>query len=259
MTQEFSPRDTSSTFAKGIAVLRAFDDRNTSLTLAAIARMTGLDRAAVRRLMLTLVDMGYAYRHGNQFSLSPKVLTLAGSFLRGHQFGSVVQPLLNRYAAQIQLPVSLAIVDEESAVYIAQATLQDSEITFGFTVGSRLPLLHTAIGRALLSVSESGWASTAIAKIAFERYTSATVMNRKALRKAIAECKNAGSVVVSNEFEAGVTGIAVPVDSTGGTPAAVGTSCDSSSLRQAQQQQIIARLTRLSRELVRAGIFARMD
>jgi IclR family pca regulon transcriptional regulator len=255
MTQEFSQRDTSSTFAKGIAVLRAFDDRNTSLTLAAIARMTGLDRAAVRRLMLTLVDMGYAYRHGNQFSLSPKVLTLAGSFLRGHQFGSVVQPLLNRYASQIQLPVSLAIVDEESAVYIAQATLQESEITFGFTVGSRLPLLHTAIGRALLSVSESGWVSSAIASIAFERYTSATVMNRRILRKTIAECKNAGSAVVTNEFEAGVTGIAVPVDTT----AAVGTSCDSSSLKRAQQQQIISQLTRLSRELVRAGIFAKMD
>lgn len=257
MKQEFSDRDISSTFARGMTVLRAFDDNHTRLTLADIARKTNLDRATVRRLALTLVHLGYAYRDGKHFTLSPKVLTLAGSFLRGNQFGTLVQPLLNRYAASIESTVSLAIVDSEAAVYVAQSTLQTSDITFGFTVGSKLPLLHSAIGRALLSVEESGWVAELIGNITFERYTAETTMNRRELKKKIAECKAQGHAIVCNEFESNVTGIAVPVNNVGEMKAAVGTSRRSAEVKSARKRKhVVGQLTQLAQELGRSEIFA---
>jgi len=257
MSQDFSKRDTSSTFAKGMAVLRAFDDSHTRLTLAEVARITDLDRATVRRLVLTLVDLGYVYRSEKHFSLSPKVLTLAGSFLRGHRFGTVVQPLLNRYAERVRSPVSLAIVDAQHAVFVAQSTLPDSGITFGFTVGSKLPLLHTAIGRALLSAGDSVWSGEAIATIPFQRYTPATVTNRRAIKRSVAECRDAGHAIVSNEFEPDVTGLAVPVNTPGGMVAAVGTSRPGTDVRSiSAQNKIVAPLKQLATELVRSGIFS---
>ena len=257
MKREFSDRDISSTFAKGMAVLRAFDDQHSRLSLADIARVTGLDRATVRRLTLTLVHLGYAYRDNKHFSLSPKVLTLAGSFLRGHQFGTVVQPLLNTCAARIRTPVSLAIVDSGCAMYVAQSTLQDDDVTFGFTVGSKLPLLHTAIGRALLSLGSASWSRQTVDTSPFDRYTPETLMNRRLIKKQISVSRTQGYAIVCDEFEPGVTGIAVPVNSLGSSKVAVGTSCRSVDIpRAADRRRIIEHLSEVAQKLTRSKIFS---
>ena len=44
---------------RGLAVIRAFDADHPALTLSDVARSTGLARAAARRFLLTLVDLGY--------------------------------------------------------------------------------------------------------------------------------------------------------------------------------------------------------
>ena len=44
---------------RGLEVIRAFDADARELTLSDVARRTGLSRAAARRFLLTLVDLGY--------------------------------------------------------------------------------------------------------------------------------------------------------------------------------------------------------
>lgn len=246
----------SSTFVKGMAVLKAFDDTHTSLTLAKIAEMTNLDRASVRRLTLTLVHLGYAEKDGRHFSLTPKVLILAGSFLRGNQFGIHIQPLLNRYADKIGASVSLAILDEDSAAYVAQSAIPDDEVSFGFTIGSRLPLLHTAIGRQMLAYGDRQWADRMIAGTPFEQYTSDTVMDRVEIAHEVSMCREQGYSVVDGEFEAGVTGIAVPVGSVNTLKAVVGTPKPSLIMRDENTRlQTISLLQQAALELGRSRMF----
>lgn len=250
----FSERDVSSTFARGMAVLRAFDDTHARLTLAQIARLTELDRAAVRRLVLTLVQLGYAKKTDRHYSLTPKVLTLAGSFLRGNQFGTQVQPLLDRHAAQAGRTVSLAIIDGLSAVYVAQSTLYDSDISLGFTVGSRLPLLPTAIGTAILAASDR--AQLLLRDAPLERFTDRTTLDRGEIGLRVERCRQDGFAIVDGEFEHAVSGFAVPI--AGADPvAAVGTSMPSRRARgQASRGRIIDGLRQLADALARVPAFA---
>ena len=44
---------------RGLAVIRAFGAEDPELTLSDVARRTGLTRAAARRFLLTLADLGY--------------------------------------------------------------------------------------------------------------------------------------------------------------------------------------------------------
>ena len=44
---------------RGLAVIRAFGPEDPALTLSDVARRTDLTRAAARRFLLTLVDLGY--------------------------------------------------------------------------------------------------------------------------------------------------------------------------------------------------------
>ncbi|WP_324275490.1 helix-turn-helix domain-containing protein [Blastococcus brunescens] len=49
---------------RGLAVIRAFDAQNPRLNLSEVARATGLTRAAARRFLLTLVQLGYVRVEG---------------------------------------------------------------------------------------------------------------------------------------------------------------------------------------------------
>lgn len=222
--EAFSRGDISSTFVKGMAVLKAFDDTKPRLTLSEIAEITQLDRAAVRRLALTLVHLGYVGKSGRHFSLTPRILVLAGGFLRNNGFGTHIQPILNRFSERLGSAISLAMLDGSEAVYVAQSTLHNSAVSFGFTVGSRIPVLHTSIGRMLLAYGDPDKAGTLVREVPLTAYTNATVCDRNAIRGRIDEARTRGFVIVDGEFEAGVTGFSVPVGPIGQLKAVLGAS-----------------------------------
>lgn len=209
---------------RGMAVLKLFDATHTDLTLADIARLCNLDRAVARRLTLTLEHLGYLRRDGRTFSLTPKVLVLAGGFLQGHRFGTMVQPVLEAHAQELGEAISLAMIDGEEAVYVAQAMAARNRVSFGFTLGSRLPLLQTAIGRALLSISDPAIIGRAISSAPLEQYTKASIVDRGQLATKIQEIRDLGYALVTGEFEAGVTAMALPIRSASGTASVIGVS-----------------------------------
>ncbi len=43
---------------RGLSVIRAFNSEHSELTLSGVAKITGLTRAAARRFLLTLADLG---------------------------------------------------------------------------------------------------------------------------------------------------------------------------------------------------------
>ncbi len=73
--------DFVSGFAKGLKVIEAFGETRQRLTIAEASKLTGLDRATVRRSLLTLAELGYAVYDGKFFTLTPKVLRLGHAYL----------------------------------------------------------------------------------------------------------------------------------------------------------------------------------
>lgn len=69
---------------------RALEHRD--LGLSDVARITGLSRAAARRLLLTLVTLGYVHHVDGRFSLRPRVLELGYAYLSGLSLPEVAQP-----------------------------------------------------------------------------------------------------------------------------------------------------------------------
>jgi IclR family pca regulon transcriptional regulator len=63
-------------FARGLLVIHAFSCLRRERTIAKISRITGLSRAAVRRCLYTLCELGYVRREGRTFRLLPRVLAL---------------------------------------------------------------------------------------------------------------------------------------------------------------------------------------
>ncbi|MFD2238078.1 IclR family transcriptional regulator domain-containing protein [Aureimonas populi] len=221
-----SAKDISLTFAKGMSVLKAFDATQTHLTLPQVARATGLDRATARRLVLTLVHLGYIKAQDRVFSLTPRILVLAGGFLQGRQFGKTIEPVMRSFSHRISSAISMAMIDGHEAVYVAHAAARESAVSIGFTVGSRVPLLSSAIGRALLSVCASADAEELIARAPLERHTAATILDRQSILEDVALTARRGYACVEGEFEPGICAIAVPLRANGGEASAIGVSGD---------------------------------
>lgn len=217
-------RNLASTFAKGLSVLEAFDGVTPSLTLAEIARATGQDRAAARRGALTLLEMGYLRQDDRHFSLTPKVLSLAGGFLQARGFGRLVQPVLNRHAAALECEISLAARDDRSAILLAQSTVTSGLVSHGFTAGSRLPLLHTSLGRMLLAGAPDSIAQHIISVAAIPKPTDHALTTAEEILTRVRAARADGFTVTDSEFEPGIIGLAVPVNGPGATPVVLGSS-----------------------------------
>src|SRR5712691_9511978 len=91
-------RDYVNSLARGLMVIRAFNRNRPSMTLSDVAKRTGINRAATRRFLLTLVREGYAESDGKYFRLRPKILELGFSALSSMTFSEIAQPIMDELA-----------------------------------------------------------------------------------------------------------------------------------------------------------------
>ncbi|MFP4273992.1 MAG: helix-turn-helix domain-containing protein [Paracoccaceae bacterium] len=220
------PASTSLTFAKGLAVLKCFDAEAVELSVPEIATRTGLDRAVVRRLVLTLVQLGYVQARGRSYALAPRILVLAGGFLQGRRFGMAIQPVMEGFAAQLGEPLSMAMRDGDEAIYVAHAGGEALAPRLGFTVGSRVPLLSTAIGRALLAQEDPPLRTRLVNEAPLRAWTDHTETDRARLAALLGALPAGAIVTARGEFEPGIAASALGFQGTGGEIAAVGHSSD---------------------------------
>lgn len=208
--------DTMGGFAKGLKVLDVFQAGRERLTITDISNATGLDRATARRCLLTLVDEGYANFDGKYFSLTPRILRLAQSYLTTASLPSIVQPHLERLCAAVDESASVAQLDGDEIVYVARAERRRI-ISVTLNPGSRLPAYCTSFGRTLLSqIPESSAAEI----LRGSDRNSLTVNTRVDLDEIMAEIHKArqqGYCIVDQELELGLCSIAIPLFSTDGS------------------------------------------
>jgi DNA-binding IclR family transcriptional regulator len=136
--------------ARGLEVLRAFTAADRSLSNRELCDRTGLPKATVSRLTHTLTLLGYLSRGPDQrVSLAAGVLALAYPMLAALAIRQVARPWLEQLARETGCTVNLATRDRLSAVYLDSCRADRGNV-YRPDIGLPVPLLCTAIGRALL-------------------------------------------------------------------------------------------------------------
>jgi IclR family pca regulon transcriptional regulator len=147
---EPDPREFVQSFARGLAVIRAFDADHPRLSLSEVAARADVTRAAARRFLLTLEHLGYVRASGREFSLTPRVLELGFSYLSSLSLPEVVQPHLERLSHEVGESVSAAVLDGDEIVYVARVPVRRI-LSVGILIGTRFPARSTSMGRVLLA------------------------------------------------------------------------------------------------------------
>ena len=195
---------------RGLEVIRAFDADARELTLSDVARRTGMSRAAARRFLLTLVDLGYVRTDARYFSLSPRVLELGYAYLSSLSLPEVAEPHLEALVAEVRESSSLSVLDGPDIVYVARVPVSRI-MTVAINVGTRFPAHATSMGRVLLAGLAEPEFDAYLAQAELQRLSPRTVTSTSALRTELRRVRDQGWSIVDQELEEGLRAVAAPV------------------------------------------------
>ena len=213
---------------RGLAVIRAFGAGAAELTLSDVARVTGLTRAAARRFLLTLVDLGYVRTDGKYFSLSARVLELGYAFLSSMTLPDVAQPHLERLSADVRESSSVSVLEGADIVYVARVAVSRI-MTVTINVGTRFPAHATSMGHVLLAGLDADGLARYLERARLDRLTAHTLTSPAALRAELAKVREQGWALVDQELEEGLRSVATPIrDRDGAVVAAINLSTHAS-------------------------------
>jgi IclR family pca regulon transcriptional regulator len=195
---------------RGLAVIRAFDRDHARLTLAEVAKLTGLTRATARRILHTLEALGYASSDGRDFELTPRVLDLGYAYLSSMDLSSIAEPAMEALTQQTSEASSAAVLDGAEIVYVARVpTKRIMAISLG--LGSRLPAYATSMGRVLLAALSAEEVDALVGPGPFPALTARTITTPADLHEELDRVRKHGWALVDQELEDGIRSIAAPL------------------------------------------------
>lgn len=180
------------------------------MTLSEVAEATGLHRGTTRRLLLTLVDLGYVRSEGRYFTPTARVLDLGHAYLSRHRMWEPIRPILADLVAQTQESSAIAVLDGHDVMY-ALRVHTDRIMSIRLDAGARLPAYATSTGRILLAGLAPGDLDVYLESVPRVAHTPRTVTDAHELRAILTQVGEQDWALVEDEMELGVRSLAVPL------------------------------------------------
>jgi len=217
MAKKASPKDERdgqkfvSGFARGLKVLEAFGPGRRSMNVAEVASATNLDRAVARRLLYTLVELGFAVVDKKRFELTGDVLRLGYTYLASLGLDSALQPHLDKLSQAVGEAASVSVLSGMEVIFIARAEPPGASIAYVIKTGLRLPAFSSSSGRVLLAGKTDEEIAQLFQKVKIEARTPKTITDRKRILDIIREARQAGYAANNEELEVNLFGLSVPL------------------------------------------------
>lgn len=204
--------------ARGLDVLRCFRPDETTLTNMDLAQRTGLPKPTVTRLCYTLCKLGYlvhSERTGT-YRLGAGVLSLGYGVLASMDMGERAADEMRALCDGPNLHVTAALGERHQfkVVYTAVRRSQQA-VSLTLNVGARLPLFHSAIGRAILCAMSEQERERILRQADQESPDEADAM-RRGLAQGLSDYRQYGFCTSFGSWRKEINGIAVPVVSLNG-------------------------------------------
>jgi IclR family pca regulon transcriptional regulator len=211
---------------RGLAVISSFSNGARRMTLSEVAERTRLNPATARRLLHTLVKLGFMREEDRYFSPTPLVLTLGHSYLASINIWDLAQPimeLLVDQAAEVEgmtvLGSSICVLEGADIVYVARLPVKRL-LSRTVTIGSRVPAFATSTGRVLLSGLSEPELDEFFRRYPPSRHTEMTTTDVSQLKAILAQVRQQGWALTDQETEYGVRSIGAPIHDGSGRVAA---------------------------------------
>jgi DNA-binding IclR family transcriptional regulator len=199
----------TSATSRALALIGAFDEEHPRLTLSELADRAGLPVPTVHRLVAELATWGALSR------------TVSGDYVIGRRMRDVgllaplqaglvelASPYLHDLYGATLATVHLAVRDGEEVLYLDRLGGSTS-VPIVSTVGSRLPMHATGVGKVLLAHAPLEVQQAVLAEL--PRITPYTITQPGRLRRQLAQVLRDDCALTVEEMSLGACSVAVPV------------------------------------------------
>jgi DNA-binding IclR family transcriptional regulator len=230
---------------RALDVLIVLSTQNGSVSLADLAKETGLNPSTVFRLLESMRVRGFVRQAdgGSGYQLDSRVVDLGSAFLRSMSIWDYARDLADQLAEDLSETASVGVLDQGQVLYIAIARGQ-RELGIQSQSGTRHPAYCTALGKVFLA--DLTWAEAAAILDAepMVRLTPSTIIEKAAMQEELGTIRSRGYSIDDEERNPHVVCIAAPItDHTGRSVAAVSISGPAFRIREQGIENVARRLT----------------
>lgn len=207
------------TITKALSLLNYFSLERSEIGLAVFVKMTGGDKATVRRHLMELEQNGFLEQNPSTrgYRLGPAVLRLADVRESSFPVRSVFETVVEKIALEIGELVHASLLQGEIMSPLCHADPEVHGVRVKFDGAELLPLHATASGLAVLGFGSPELRKRTLAGH-LEAYTEHTTVQPTALEAMVSETNKNGYSVNEQGYVNDVISFAVPVFEADGLP-----------------------------------------
>lgn len=199
------------------AVMDAFDQGESVLTLVELSRRSGLPKSTAHRLAEQLRALGWLERDYRGYRVGMRLFQLGGLAVEHDQLRDAALPHLHALAKQTGQAVQLGVLDGDEVVYLERIVVGRDPLPT--RPGARMPAYCTGLGKAMLAFDEL--ATEQVLEGDLPRRTNHTITAPDQLREALDRVRATGVAFDLQEAYEGMGCVAAPIRSAGRAIAAV--------------------------------------
>lgn len=210
----------ASVTSRALALIGSFDEDHRRLSLSELAERAGLPVATAHRLVGELVEWGALSRTASGEYVVGRRLWDVG-LLAPVQTGlrQLASPYLHDLYGATLATVHLAVRDGNQVLYLDRLSGHAS-VPVVSTIGSRLPMHATGVGKVLLAHAPPAVQADVLAHLT--RVTPYTVIQPGTLRRQLARVIRDDYATTTEEMSLGACSVGVPIRAKGDVVAALG-------------------------------------
>ncbi|WP_110685044.1 IclR family transcriptional regulator [Salinicola aestuarinus] len=192
--------------ARAAAILNALEGQPQGMSLGGIAKVTGLPRTTVHRLVVSLEAQQLVLSSAEGVRLGPALARLAAA---AHvDIAQIARPFVEALGRRTRETVDLSVYRGLHAVSVDQYP-SDQELRVVSPIGTAFPIHCTAHGKALLASLPPEELEPLLADARLDARTGQTLTARETLDKDLESARIAGIAADREEHAEGVCGLGV--------------------------------------------------
>jgi IclR family transcriptional regulator, KDG regulon repressor len=203
--------DSSDFLHKAVDILDCFDLQSPLLGITDLSRRLNLPKSTTQRIINNLRYHGLVEQDPStgKYRLGVHLFELGLRALRHMELPRRAEPHLITLTARTGETSTLAILDKFEALYVGRT--ESKRMLRASSIGSRMPLHSTAIGKVLLASLDEAELERFFMEKELSPRTKMTVTDPERLREHIRQIRRQGYAFDVDEFEEGLICIAAPI------------------------------------------------
>ena len=200
------------TIGDAFNILRALGEEGRPMGVADLSAREGYGRSKVHRLLDTLRYEGWVDQDPvtRKYSLGSAVLELARSKLKSTDLIKVVEPYLAEMVRKCDETGHLAVLDHNQVLYLDKKEAPQA-IGIISSIGERMPLHCTALGKILLAGLDSKACKRVIDSAGLKPYTPHSIVDYQELVEELDQIRQQGFAEDNEEVLVGMYCLAAPI------------------------------------------------